>query len=86
MPPSLFLNIQLNTINQSTLWTSKFVFSYMLPHHNSVYISPTLPRMLLVPPISFFSIWSPEQYLVWSVDYYAPHYVVFSNLLLPLPS
>ena len=30
------------------------------------------------PPISLFSVWSPEQYLVRSTDHKAPHYLVFS--------
>jgi hypothetical protein len=42
--------------------------------------------MLHAPPILFFSILSPEQYLVSSTDHYAPHYVVFSTPLSPRPS
>ena len=38
------------------------------------------------PPISFFSILSPEQYLMWSTDHYTPPYVVFCTPLLPCPS
>ena len=34
-------------------------------------------------PISLFSILSPKQYWVTSTDREAPHYVVFSTLLVP---
>jgi hypothetical protein len=44
------------------------------------------PYVLHAPPISFFSIWPPEQYLVRSTDHLALHYVVFSTPLLPRPS
>jgi hypothetical protein len=37
-------------------------------------------------PFSLFSTWLPEQYLVESTEHEAPHYVVFSTLLLPRPS
>ena len=44
------------------------------------------PYVLRAPPISFFSILSPEQHLVSSTDHSAPHYVVFSitSYLVPL--
>jgi hypothetical protein len=42
--------------------------------------------LLHAPPISFFSMWSPEEYLVWSTDQWAHLYVVFSTPLLPLSS
>ena len=38
------------------------------------------------PPISFFLILSPEQYLVRSTHHWVPHYVVFSTPLSPRPS
>jgi hypothetical protein len=38
--------------------------------------------MLYAPPISLFGIWSPEKYLMWSTDHKAPHYAVFSIILL----
>jgi hypothetical protein len=46
----------------------------------------THPYVLHAPPISFFSIRSPEQYLVKSTNHLAHHYVVFSAHMLPRPS
>ena len=46
-------------------------------------LSPYAPH---APPISFFSIWSPQQYLLRNTNHKAPHYVVFpvtSSLLGP---
>jgi len=42
-----------------------------------------LPSSYVVhaPPISFFSIWSSEQYWVRRADHLGPHYIVFSTLL-----
>jgi len=44
------------------------------------------PYALYAPPISFFSILSPEQYWVRSSDHSAPDYVVSSIPLSPCPS
>jgi len=44
------------------------------------------PYALHAPPISLFSVLSPEQYWVRSTDHYAPHYVVFSHSLSSRPS
>ena len=44
------------------------------------------PMRATCPPISFLSILSPAQYSVSSTDHKAPHYVIFSTLLLPRPS
>jgi hypothetical protein len=44
------------------------------------------PYVLHASPISFFSIWSPEQYLVKSTDHWATRYVAFLTALLPPPS
>ena len=41
--------------------------------------------LLNAPPISFFSIWSPE-YLVRRTDHKAPNFIVHSTPLLPRPS
>ena len=57
-------------------------------------ISPPKPCMHLcsptyvlhAPPISFFSIWSPEQYCVRSTDRDAPRHAFFSSFPLPRPS
>ena len=43
------------------------------------------PYALRAPPISFFSILSPEQYWVRSTDQSAPHYAASSTTLLPVP-
>ena len=45
----------------------------------------TMYTNLSTPPISFFSILSPESNLVRITDHKASHYVVFSTLLLPRP-
>jgi hypothetical protein len=42
------------------------------------------PIRATCPAISFFSIWSPEQYLVRNTNQQANHYVVFSTPLLPI--
>jgi len=42
------------------------------------------PYVLHAPPISFFSILSPEQYWVRSTYHKAPHYVVFSHFPVTL--
>jgi hypothetical protein len=46
----------------------------------------TSPSALHAPPISFFSILSPERDLVSSTDHSAPHYLIFSIPPLPHPS
>jgi hypothetical protein len=40
------------------------------------------PYLLHAPPISFFLIWSPKNYLVRSAAHRAPDYVVFSTPLI----
>ena len=77
-----FLKIHLNIILPSTPRFPKWSLSLRFPHQNPVYSSP--PYVLHAPPISFFSILSPEQYLVCSTDHPAPYYVVFSTPLVPL--
>ena len=54
--PFHFLKIHLNIILPSTPRSSKFSLYLRFPHQNLS--SP--PYMLHAPPISFFSIWSPE--------------------------
>jgi len=44
------------------------------------------PYALHSPPISFISIWWPEQYWVRSTDHQAPPYAASSTPLLPRPS
>ena len=59
----------------------EYPFQYYPPKHACVFqvvhcqVSPPTPYMYLMlyaQPISFFSIWSPEEYLVRSTDHSAP--------------
>jgi len=65
-PTAHLLKIDLNIL-PSTLGSSSWSLSLRFPHQNLVSTSP--PYLLHVPPISFFSILSPEQYLVSSTDH-----------------
>ena len=56
-PTSHFLKIHLNVILPHKHVSSKWSLSLRFPHQNLVYV-------LHAPPISFFSIWSPEQYVL----------------------
>ena len=64
---SHFLQIHLNIILPSTPRSLNWSISLRFPHRNPVYASP--PYVLHAPPISFFSILSPAQYLVRSTDH-----------------
>ena len=71
---SHFLKIHLNIILPSMPGSSKWFLPFRLPHQNyKTLLSPYVPY---APPISFFSIWSSEQYWVSSTDHSAPHYIV----------
>jgi len=85
MPPSHFLKIHFNFILPSTPRYFEWSLSIRSPHQSPVCTPYFLPYVLHNPHISFFSIWSPKQYMVKSTDE-APHYVVLSTLLLPSPS
>jgi hypothetical protein len=52
----------------STPESPKWFFPLMFPHQHPVYTSPP-PYALHAPPISFFSILSPELYLVSSAEH-----------------
>ena len=67
-PTSHFLKIHLNIILPSTPGSPKWSLSLRFPHQNHVYAS-SLSHVLHAPPISFFSILLPEQYLVSSTDH-----------------
>ena len=92
-PPTVFIRSQLDPVHTptptswrsilivilpSTPGTPKWSLSLRFPHQNPA------PHMLLAPLISFFSIWSPEKYLVRSTDHKTPNYVFF--LHYPLSS
>jgi len=85
-PISNFLKIHLNIILISMPGSSKQSISFRFPHQNPVCASPFPPYVLYAPPISFFSIWSPEYYLVNCNGYKAPRHVVLSTFMLPSPS
>ena len=59
-------------------------FPRVSPPKPCIHLYP--PYVLHSPPISFFSILSPDWFLVRSADHKAPNYVVFSTPLLPRPS
>ena len=76
-PTSYFLKIHLNIILPSMPGSPKWSLSLRFPHQNTVYASPFPPYVLHAPPISFFSILSPEKQWVRSTDNSAPHYALF---------
>jgi len=67
-------------------WVSQVVsFPQVSPPTPCIRLSSP-SHALHVPPISFFSILSPEQYWVRCSDHSAPHYVFSSIPLSPRPS
>jgi hypothetical protein len=86
--PSHFLKIHSNIILPSTLWVLQVVLSITSAHqilYPCIHLS-NLSYVLHAPPISLFSIWSPERYLVRSSAHKAPRCVVFSIPLFPCHS
>ena len=70
-----------HNINPIYTWVSLAVsFPQISPPENRIQLS-SQPYALHAPPISFFSILSPETYWLSSTDYSAPHYAAS-----PLPS
>ena len=63
-PTSHFLKILPSTPGSSK-WS---LFAQVSPPKPSIHLS-SLPSVLRAPPISFFSIWSPEWHLVWGTDH-----------------
>jgi hypothetical protein len=59
--------------------SSKRSLSLRFPYRNAVCTS-SLHHTCYVPCPSHSSLFIPEQYWVWSIDHWAPHYVVFSTL------
>jgi hypothetical protein len=59
-PTSHFLNLHLIIINPPTSRSNKWSLSLRFPQPSPEYTSP--PYVLHAQPISFFSIWSPEQF------------------------
>ena len=84
-PTFHFLKIHLNIIVPSTPGSPKLSLSLRFPHQNPVHFSSP-PYALHAPPISFFSILSPAQYLLSSTDHLAPRYAISSIPPLPRPS
>ena len=100
-PPTVPIRSQLEPVHTPTptSWRSILIVSSHLslelpsglfpsdfPTKNLYIYLSSPPHMLQAPPISFFSIWSPEQYLVSSADHKTPNYAVFSTTLLARPS
>jgi len=78
------------------LWWAKTIQSkpsHLIPWRPIVILSPHLcaglqsglflPYMLHAPPITFFLIWSPKEYLERNIDHKTPHFAVSPSFLLP---
>ena len=65
---SHFLKIHLNIILPSTPGSPKWSLSLRFPHRKPCIRLSSLPYVLHAPPISFFSILSPERYWVSSTE------------------
>ena len=83
---SLFLMIHFNIILPSTAGSSRCYLFLRFPRQKPCMLLSSVSYVPLAPPISFFSIWSPEWYLVSSTDHKAPYYIAFYTPLLPCPS
>jgi hypothetical protein len=76
-----FLKTHFNIILHSANESSKLSTFLSFPLKPCMHIC-SLPYMLHALPVSLFFIWSPELYLVRSIEHDAPRYVVFSIFLL----
>ena len=79
-PTSHYLKIHLNIIFPSTPGSPRWSLSLRFPHHNPVHVSPLLPYALHAPPISFFSILSPEHYWVRNTAWIKSH-LLFAGII-----
>ena len=96
--PSVLILSQISTVHAPHPTSWRFILRYsfhlclglssgLLPQVSppQTCIHPSSASIVLhVPPTSFFSVWSPEQYWETS-DHKAPRYIVFSTPLLPRP-
>jgi len=80
---SHILKIHFNIILPFTHGSPEWSLSLRFPHQNTIRLF-SHPYALHASPISFFSIWLPEQHWMRSTDHKAPH-VVFSTPLLSRP-
>jgi hypothetical protein len=80
-PPSHSLKIHLNIIHTSTSESSKWSLSLGFPTNPCMHL-PSPPYVLHAPPISHFSILSPQEHLASSTDHSVPLHVVISTSLL----
>ena len=78
--------LKVNITLPSTPGSPKWSISLRLSPPKSCIHFPSHPYSLHAPPIPFFSILSPKQYLVSSTNRKAPRYVVFSTPVLSRPS
>jgi hypothetical protein len=68
-PTTHFVKIHLNIIFPSRPGCPKWSLTLRFPHQNPVYVSPLPHKALHAPPISFFSILSPEQHWLRGTDH-----------------
>jgi len=85
-PPSSILKIHLNIILPSMPGSSKWTLSLRFSHQNPVCIFPQPHTFYMLCQSQFSQFDHPKKYLVCSTDHSAPHYTVFSTLLLTCPS
>ena len=65
---------------------SRVVSSFRLPHQDTIHPTSPHPYVPHAQPISFFSILSPAQYWVRSINHLDPRYAISSIPPLPCPS
>ena len=85
IPTSHLLEIHPNIIHPSKPRSPQWSVSVWFPT-KTLYTPSPHPYAPHAQPISFFSILSPAQYWLRSIDHLAPHYTVSSIPPLPRPS